>query len=51
MSVAIFGWIRIRRIERVSPSRAQQWISNRRWLWERRLDCFGAWLAEPEITE
>jgi DNA-binding transcriptional ArsR family regulator len=42
------GRVRTCRIEPAGLSAAQRWISERRSLWERRLDRLGDLLAEPE---
>jgi len=45
------GRVRTCRIEPAALSRAEQWISERRTGWERRLDRLGDYLAgEPEDT-
>jgi DNA-binding transcriptional ArsR family regulator len=46
------GRVRTCRIEPAALSRAEQWISERRAGWERRLDRLGDYLAaEPEDTD
>jgi DNA-binding transcriptional ArsR family regulator len=42
------GRVRTCRIEPAGLSAAERWISERRSLWERRLDRLGDLLAEPE---
>lgn len=42
------GRIRTCRIEPTGLSVAEQWITDRRALWEKRLDRLGDLLAEPE---
>jgi len=42
------GRVRTCRIEPKGLSIAEQWIAERRSLWERRLDRLGTLLAEPE---
>jgi len=42
------GRVRTCRIEPAGLSTAEQWISNCRTLWERRLDSLGGLLAKPE---
>jgi DNA-binding transcriptional ArsR family regulator len=42
------GRVRTCRIESAGLSVAQQWIGDRRSIWERRLDRLGDLLAEPE---
>ena len=42
------GRVRTCRIEPAGLSAAEQWIADRRSLWERRLDRLGDLLAEPE---
>jgi len=42
------GRVRTCRLERAGLSVAEQWIQDRRSLWERRLDRLGSLLAEPE---
>jgi DNA-binding transcriptional ArsR family regulator len=41
------GRVRTCRIEPAALTRAEQWISDRRSIWERRLDRLGDLLAEP----
>jgi DNA-binding transcriptional ArsR family regulator len=41
------GRVRTCRIEPAALTRAEQWISERRSTWERRLDRLGDFLAEP----
>lgn len=43
------GRVRTCRIEAAAMRSAEQWISERRTLWERRLDRLGAYLAEQEL--
>ena len=45
------GRVRTCRIEPAGLSVAQQWIGDRRSMWERRLDRLGDLLAEPEESE
>jgi len=45
------GRVRTCRIEPAGLSVAQQWIGERRSMWERRLDRLGDLLAEPEENE
>ncbi|HYL99288.1 MAG TPA: metalloregulator ArsR/SmtB family transcription factor [Blastocatellia bacterium] len=42
------GRVRTCRIEPAGLSLAEQWIADRRSLWERRLDRLGALLSEPD---
>ena len=42
------GRVRTCRIEPAGLSAAQQWLSERRSMWERQLDRLGDLLAEPE---
>ena len=42
------GRVRTCRIEPAGLSVAEQWVSERRSMWERRLDRLGDLLAEPE---
>ena len=41
------GRVRTCRIEPAGLAVAQQWIADRHWLWERRLDRLGDLLKEP----
>lgn len=45
------GRIRTCRIESTGLSVAEQWINERRQLWERRFDRLGDLLAEPDETK
>ena len=45
------GRVRTCRIEPAGLSAAAEWISERRALWERRLDRLGELLAEPEESK
>src|SRR5712675_813753 len=45
------GRVRTCRIEPAGLSAAEKWISDRRLLWERRLDRLGDLLAEPDEGE
>jgi DNA-binding transcriptional ArsR family regulator len=42
------GRVRTCSIEPAGLSVAAQWVADRRLIWERRLDCLGDLLAEPE---
>ncbi len=42
------GRVRTCRLEPAGLSVAQQWIADRRSIWERRLDLLGDLLAEPD---
>jgi DNA-binding transcriptional ArsR family regulator len=43
------GRVRTCRIEPAALTRAEQWITDRRATWERRLDRLGDFLAEPPV--
>lgn len=45
------GRVRTCRIEPQMLSAAEQWVSQRRQMWERRLDRLGAYLDETETEE
>ena len=45
------GRVRTCRIEPAALTKAEQWITERRVGWERRLDRLGDFLAEPEPGE
>jgi DNA-binding transcriptional ArsR family regulator len=45
------GRVRTCRIELAGLSAAEQWIADRRSLWEQRLDRLGELLAEPDEDE
>ncbi len=45
------GRVRTCQIETQALRAAERWISERRSLWERRLDRLGAYLAEQELDE
>ncbi|HWC97974.1 MAG TPA: metalloregulator ArsR/SmtB family transcription factor [Candidatus Sulfopaludibacter sp.] len=45
------GRVRTCRVEPIGFSVAEQWIHDRRTLWERRLDRLGAFLAEPDEND
>jgi hypothetical protein len=44
------GRVRTCQIEPAGLSSAEQWIRNRRTIWEKRLDRLGDLLAEPDET-
>ena len=45
------GRVRTCRIEPTGLSAAEQWIADRRSMWERRLDRLGNLLAEPDQND
>ena len=45
------GRVRTCRIEPAGLSAAEQWIADRRSMWERRLDRLGDLLAEPDQSD
>jgi DNA-binding transcriptional ArsR family regulator len=45
------GRVRTCQIEPKALRQAEQWITERRMLWERRLDRLGAFLAEEDATK
>jgi len=45
------GRVRTCRIEPKMLSQVEQWVSERRQMWERNLDCLGAYLDETESEE
>jgi hypothetical protein len=48
MSMVFFGWIRIRHIKPAGLSAAEQWIADRRSIWQRRFDRLDDLLAQPD---